>query len=379
MNQRIKVCHMSSAHLNTDRRIFVAECSSLAQEGFEVYFVARGESRKENGVQVIGVGDPPKNRLKRMLFFAEKVYRYALALDCEIYHLHDPELLPFALKLKRRGKSVIFDSHEFHGMQIGVKEYLPSAVAYILAKVYRIFENYVFRKIDGVIFPCMMQGKNPFNGKCRNTEIVNNTPLLGELYDKYDKDAVKEEKSICYMGTLTYDRGVTHMVKAAYHAGCKLYLAGTFYPAEYKDEIQHLKEYKCVHYLGMIDRSEIKKLLDKSLIGAATLLSIGQYDKCDNLPTKVYEFMSMGLPVVLYSTPYIESVLSEYRFGIAVNPAKIEDITEAFVNLINNPGEAKRMGIEGRRAIREKYNWNVDKEHLFRLYRKILEEKGICQ
>lgn len=36
--EKIKICHLSSAHSNTDRRILEAECTSLAKAGYEVYF-----------------------------------------------------------------------------------------------------------------------------------------------------------------------------------------------------------------------------------------------------------------------------------------------------------------------------------------------------
>ena len=65
----MKVCHMTSAHDSDDVRIFQKECVSLAKSGHEVYLVARGQSRNEKNVTVIGVGDAPSGRLKRMFFF----------------------------------------------------------------------------------------------------------------------------------------------------------------------------------------------------------------------------------------------------------------------------------------------------------------------
>lgn len=92
----IRVCHMTSAHSPWDTRIFHKECVSLAQAGYEVYLIQRGESHEQAGIHVIGVGQPTGGRLSRMTAFSKKVYETALALDADIYHFHDPELIPYA-------------------------------------------------------------------------------------------------------------------------------------------------------------------------------------------------------------------------------------------------------------------------------------------
>ena len=99
----IKVCHMTSAHAPGMSGSFNKECVSLGKAGYQVYLVQRGESYEASGVHVIGVGQPSGGRLTRMTSFARKVYEAALAVDADLYHLHDPELLPYGIKLKRRG------------------------------------------------------------------------------------------------------------------------------------------------------------------------------------------------------------------------------------------------------------------------------------
>ena len=107
-----KVCHFTSAHDWNDDRIYLKECYSLAQNGYEVYLVAEGTDKQVNGINVIACGNKPEGRKARFLDFTKKIYKKALELDCDIYHFHDPELLPYGIKLKNAGKKVIFDSHE---------------------------------------------------------------------------------------------------------------------------------------------------------------------------------------------------------------------------------------------------------------------------
>lgn len=369
----IKVCHMTSAHPAEDVRIFHKECVSLARAGYDVYLVQRGESCEKQGVHLVGIGQIPPGRMSRMTKGAKAVYQKALEIDADLYHFHDPELLPYALKLKKRGKKVVFDSHEMYTQQIRNKAYLPGWCAKLISAVYGGYERYVLRRIDGLVFPCLKQGKHPFAGQCRRVITVDNVPMLSELYDRYDPSAEKEENSVVHVGSLTYPRGITHVIQAGDKAGCRVFLAGVFSPESYRAEVEALDAYRCVEYLGKLDREGVVKALQQAQVGMATLLNVGQYNQYDNLATKVYEYMSLGLPVVLTRSAYNESVMQRLRFGICVDPENVEEMAEAIRYLLDHPEEARQMGENGRRAVKEEFNWDVEKEKLLSLYQDILK------
>ncbi len=372
--QAFKVCHMTSGHPAEDQRIFHKECVSLAKAGYGVYLVQQGGSYEKNGVHIVGFGEMPKSRLKRMAQTARRVYRAALAVDADIYHFHEPELLPYGLKLKKRGKKVIFDSHELYVQQIRAKEYLPGWSRALIAGAYGVYERHVLRTIDGVIFPCKIEGRNPFEGRCRRAALINNVPRLDEFYDRYSEAVPKRERSIVYVGGLTHNRGVTHLVKSAAKAGCTAWLGGTFSPASYQAEMESLPEYSHVRYLGQLSRSQVAETLQSCQIGMAALLNVGQYGKLGTLATKVYEYMSLGLPVVLSSTPYNTEAVERCRFGICADPEDTESIAAAITYLLDHPEEARRMGENGRKAVKEEFNWGVEEKKLLALYEDILKE-----
>jgi len=109
-----KIIHITSVHARYEIRTFLKECVSLANHGYAVSIVLADGNGDEvkNGVQIIDAGVNSTNRLLRMTRTASKVYKKAKELDGEIYHFHDPELLPVGLRLKKRGKKVIYDVHE---------------------------------------------------------------------------------------------------------------------------------------------------------------------------------------------------------------------------------------------------------------------------
>lgn len=363
---------MTSAHNSDDIRIFHKECASLAKAGYDTYLVAKGESREEKGVHVVGVGPAPGSRLKRMALFSNMIYRRALAIDADIYHFHDPELLPYGLKLKKAGKKVIFDSHERYVEQIKAKPYLSKYLRGFISFLYGRYENWVLNLIDAVIFPCTLGGVHPFHGKCGRTETLDNYPLLDEFYKYYDPSVCKKPRSICYIGSLTHNRGITSLVSAMEKTDGMLFLAGKFSPLDYRDFLSKLSGWSKVCYLGSLSRDRVRDLLLDTQLGASAILNVGQYNKYDNLPTKAYEYMSLGLPVILTKAPYNESINQKYRFGICVNPEDPEELASAINYLFSHPQEVMQMGLNGRQAVKQEFNWATQEKKLLELYDKMI-------
>ena len=109
----LSVAHLTSVHHRHDSRVFLKQCRGLAARGYDVTLVVadgRGDAR-EHGVSIVDVGRA-SGRVTRMVGAARKVYRAGLDLNADIYHLHDPELLPYGLLMRRKGKTVVYDAHE---------------------------------------------------------------------------------------------------------------------------------------------------------------------------------------------------------------------------------------------------------------------------
>lgn len=361
---------MTSAHERYDVRIFEKECKSLASHGYDVCLIVNDNLPDEtvDQVNIISTKFKPKSRIDRMLNSNKNIFKKAIEVDADIYHFHDPELMSIGNKLKKRGKKVIFDSHENYPMQIKEKEYIPKLFRKIIAKIYYFYETYSIKRIDAVVFPCTYSLKNPFENRAKKTAFIDNTPMLHELYDHFNENEEKLKNTICHIGTLTHDRGITHNIQAAYKAKVNLILGGVLSPERYLQEVSRSKEFACVDYKGHVNREEVIDILRKSSIGLCTIFNVGQYNKGDHFATKVYEYMAMGLPVIITDYPYAREELKKYKFGIPIDPENVDEIAEAILYLFKNPDIAKEMGKNGRLAVKEKYNWSIEEQKLFRLY-----------
>ena len=226
--------------------------------------------------------------------------------------------------------------------------------------------------LDAVIVPCTFEGKNIFDDKCQRVVFIDNYVLIDPQINANTIEPTHFEPLLCYIGSLSENRGITNTIIAAYKAQCNLILAGNFDVEEYKQKLEQMKEYKIVDYRGVCSKKEILDILAESNVGIALLLNRSQFHRADNLPTKVYEYMLKGMPVIIYDAKIPRRILSKYEFGIAVNPDNIEEITTAINFLRNNPREAAKMGENGRRAVLTEYNWDNEEKKLIALYNEIL-------
>ena len=111
MNKR-SVCVVAPVHAWDDVRVYQKEARTLADAGYRVSVIARAPSPQSiDGIEIIpSISDSRYRPVRFLLLPAVGVQ--ALQQNADIYHLHDPELIPIGLRLKRLGKRVIFDAHE---------------------------------------------------------------------------------------------------------------------------------------------------------------------------------------------------------------------------------------------------------------------------
>ena len=380
-----KICHITTVHSRYDRRIFQKECRFLSNH-YELHLVVSDGQRDEicKGIQVHDIGKS-KNRFWRMLNAVKRAFKKAVSIDADLYHIHDPELWPTAIKLKESGKKVIFDAHEDFPSDLFNAPYLNDNIVkrfitkYVIVPCLRHYQKYVFRKLDALI------AATPYI--CRNIEKINPKTVI--VYNYFDINhsfinvdklkIVNKSDSIyaIYGGTISLSNGVMEIIKSLkFTNNVTLRLCGQFSSDKYRHLLESLPEWQYVEFLGNISKNQMLDIYTQSNIGIVPCHDT--YNASWALPTKLFEFMYYGLPVIVSDLPAIRPIIEEAKCGLLVKPGQADtpqQIAKCIDYLIEHPDEAKRMGENGKKAVINHYNMNESYKVLLNLYKDLLDDR----
>lgn len=364
-----KIAHLTSVHPRWDVRILYKECVCLAMADFEVHlFVADGKGDEIiDGVEIHDLGIQHSNRFGRFFKTPNALFSKAIKFDCTIYHIHDPEMLQVIPKLKNKNKITIYDIHEDVPRQILTKSYIPRYLRKIISVLFEKYENQIVKKVDFLIV-ATPHIYNRFKKLNANTEIIRNYPINNFLIE--EEKCVKRNE-ICYFGGISDIRGINNILRAISNIDVKLNLAGLFESDNYKQLLMSYPEWNKVIYHGILSTQEMQKLLAYSKIGLVTLLPMINF--IDALPVKMFEYMAAGVPVIASNFPLWKEIVEGNNCGICVNPTDPSEIGRAISYLLENESIALELGMNGRKAVIQKYNWDNEGKRLSSIYNKLLE------
>ena len=364
----IKICHVTNMHKPFDGRIFRKQCVSLSKIYDVSLIQANCDDQVVDNIKVYGV-QMPVSRFKRMTT-VKPVLKKALEIDAAIYHIHDPELLSIIPVLKRRGKRVIFDSHENFPGVIMIKEYLPRFMLRIVSHLYESYEKRKLKYCDAIISvtPDIVNRLSKVGPKAF---MVTNYPIYKEFVDER-----KWGKSVCFAGGLTKEWMHHTIIESLPATDVRYRIAGGSAYKHYEESLKAMPGWSQVDYVGKIRPDEVYGFMQESSAGMAlyTYEDANVNFKEGTLGNqKIFEYMMAGLPIITSHLRLWERIVTENDCGLSVEPDDPSSVAEAISFIVSNPEEAKRMGDNAHQAVKEKYNWSTQEETLFQAYEYVLQ------
>jgi glycosyltransferase involved in cell wall biosynthesis len=123
---------------------------------------------------------------------------------------------------------------------------------------------------------------------------------------------------------------------------------------------------------GLIPHNQIAREISKAKIGIIPLPSLPKFQH--NIPQKLFEFMALGIPVVLSDLPPSRPFVGDNACAFLVPSNDYGAYASAIVRLMNDPALCQQMGAEGRRRIEQEYNWDKESQKLIDLYMELLSQ-----
>jgi glycosyltransferase involved in cell wall biosynthesis len=374
------ICHITTVHPIKDARIFYRMCRGLAAKKIEVVLIAPGSFAAEPYLRASSWNDSlaQASRIQR----AGIALRAALAEDADVYHFHDPELIPMALLLKalKPSRAVVYDVHEDYPSMMRDKYWLPRWTRPAAALGARLANHLAGRFLSGIVVADRGVAADFMKIAPRKIFLHYNFPAL-DLFAHPDGPPPRPMADLVYLGGLSERAGIFVLLDAL-----EILAASGIKPtarlAGYTDGEKGLetidaalhKRGLCeqVEFHGRLAHTQVPEWLRAGRIGLVMLQAVPKFMK--NIPSKMFEYWACGLPVLASDLPPIRQFLIEGENGYLFAPASAVQLAERIAHLLYNSEQCRSLGRAGQRMVERQWNNDNQIAQLIDFYERLADQ-----
>lgn len=241
----------------------------------------------------------------------------------------------------------------------------------LLAKMWgKLYVNTIYKLFDGMIIMTQPLLEYFMGLVLKDCKLIR-VPMTVDM-SRFENVQAENKYGVyaAYCGNMSGNKdGVLNLIEAfsivePKHPDFKLLMiGGTNEPAEFEKIKQKVRELglKNVFFTGRVTRDEIPVLLSNAkvlcLARPSSLQSTGGF------PTKLGEYLTTGLPVVVTAVGEIPAFLDENNSFI-VEPDNNELFGNRINEILDDYDRAKAIGLEGRKVALANFNYKVQSERL---------------
>jgi glycosyltransferase involved in cell wall biosynthesis len=373
------VMHLAPGYRSVDPRLYYLECDALMKAGCTIELVAHGSNQFQidSRVRLYSLGEHG-SRLEWDLVDRfqrdRRAYNMALRSKASLFHYHGLEFTLWARRLRRVSRRpVIFDCREDYEGYARQRRGIPGMLRPFLARFVRAQLRHAARSSDATVVAD--QGTaNLMSPYARRVVVLHNFPRI-DLFDNSQPALPDRPYDIVLHGSLPkYHLEVCLSIDAALmERGYRVHwlLIGKIPEMNWlTQELTRRGITERFHLKDFIHHHEVARELNKAKAGIIPLPNLPKFQ--NNIPQKLFEFMALGIPVVLSDLPPSRPFVGDGRSAIMVPPDDPGAYADALIRLLRSPGLRQEMGMEGKRRVMEEYNWEKESQKLLNLYRELL-------
>ncbi|MBI4085650.1 MAG: glycosyltransferase, partial [Candidatus Liptonbacteria bacterium] len=378
------ICMMVLNDYTHDSRVLRA-ANALQEAGFQVFVFAvheKGLSLREtnNGVVTMRFSlgsraflENTGIRFIRNAEFMIKSLYHIWRLKPAACHCNDLNTLPIGYLAKVFfGIPFVYDSHELHSQKTGIEQ-----DPLWLRRFTRFIEHVLIRRADRVITVghCIADYLARQDGISRPL-VVRNIPERSSIKAgsgcKEHFGFPRDHVVMVYQGGLQVSRGLIPSIRAVSylpdHIVFVLIGDGPL-RGELERETDRLSLRHRVLFQGWVDMDILLGYTKEADLGImpSENVSLSYYYTS---PSKLFEYIAVGLPVIGSNFPEIERIVREYGIGATCNPSDPHDIVNAILHVTEDPARYTMFRERSQKASLE-LTWDKEKEKLVSLYRNI--------
>ena len=206
------VAVISCSHFPDDERIYHREISALHEKNYVIKYFTLSDLK--TNLSQPGI-DHKNYDLSKVTSdeYLECVEKDLIKEPPKVVHIHEPELFPVAIKMKRLfNTKIVYDVHEDYISMIDTFSRLTWPLKTIKIKYWKYKEKQFLKYVDEIFIASPTIVNSDFASQGFNPILLENFPLK-KFIEKVDFNS-KIKNSIIYHGNLGPERGISDLIKA---------------------------------------------------------------------------------------------------------------------------------------------------------------------
>jgi len=383
VRQRFSIAVVTSIHIDFDSRIW-KHCTSLTQAGYEVHLICPWHVMDGKILKGIRMHTFPRvsARIWRALLIPSRVFGklFPILKKVNIVHFHDIDLLPWMVMISLF-KPVVYDVHENYPEEMLVRDWIPPLLRTLLYHVVHWFQYLASSVIHNIVLVADSQEKH-FDLNRMQVLYLRNYATL-DLISETKQDYLQRPDTIIFTGSSYESNGTLLLLEIAKQVKSrfphiKFLMADRF-------DGQSLREafIKRIEAEGLNDTVELfpnllphklMTVLNKATIAISPNLRVMQQEML--IPTKLFEYMAAGLPIVASDLPYATRLFSRHPIGLLAQPENPASFVQTIAKLIEDRSLALELGKNGQRIFQAEYSWESQVQTLLAFYDNLLKKSA---